>query len=257
MIQGLYLSAQGAKAQSIRMELTANNLANASTTGFKRDLAIYQVDQLFQAEQGRAESDPKSGREQAGGVSLADIATDFASGELQETGGPLDLALNGPGFFKVGTVDEKLLTRDGRFVINASGELVTEEKGIPVQTTDGSPLFIPPEVQELQISTEGVVTATRPNDPGRVPLGRLAVVQPDDFSRLQKLGNNLYRADTELRPAGLEVSVQQGYLEMSGTKPVVEMMDMIQNSRVFESNINLMKLQDDSLGRLLQTMNAR
>ena len=255
MLYGLYLSAQGAGAQSTRLDVIANNLANASTNGFKRDLAVFMAHRPHDVEYGAFTQPPGNLNDSTGGVSTADVVTDFSPGPIMPTGGTWDVALAGPGFLRVSNGQQEFLTRAGRLTVNAQGELVTGEHGYRVLGAGGSPISVPAETTDVQIAADGTISAGSAIE--RAPIGQLDVVLPQSPADLQKFGQNLYVARGPLVPAGAEAEVRQGYLEGSGTEPVTEMMHMIEASRALETNINMIKFQDEALGRLLQSIPRR
>jgi flagellar basal body rod protein FlgG len=253
MLYGLYLSAQGAQAQSTRLEVLANNVANAATAGFKRDFALFQSHPPYDVEHGVSAPDqPGNQNALGGGLSTAKVTTDYSSGPLTRTGGSLDAALKGPGFFQVTDGRQQFLTRDGQFVLNGAGELTQQGSGMRVTSIAGSAIVIPADAKHISIGTDGAVTATG-SDGSPTPLGRLALARPANEEQLQKVGRNLFRPSGPVAPAGNDVEVRQGFIEASGVNPVTEMMDLVQASRAFEANINMIKYQDDALGRLLQS----
>ena len=254
MIYGLYLSAQGAEAQATHLEVVANNLANASTSGFKRDLARFQEHHPYDVEHNLAAALPGGAELSTGGLSLFDVTTDFSPGPLLQTGATYDLALTGPGFFHVTDGRQDLLTRNGRFTVNSNGELVTQAEGYRVVGAGRGPLTIPAESERVAIAADGTVQAIVAGQP--IELGRLDIVQPAQTAELDKLGESFYRTGGSLSVAA-ETQVRQGFLEGSGTNSVTEMLQMIQSSRAFEMNTNMIRTQDETLGRLLQTMTRR
>src|SRR3990172_1020362 len=151
MIYGLYLSAQGAQSQSTRLDVIANNLANASTTGFKRDLAIYQAHPPYDVEHGESDHGLEGWDDHAGGLTLAGVVTDHSNAALVKSGGTYDVALAGPGYFQVANDREQLLTRNGQFTVSQNGELVNDT-GLRVLNESGGPIAIPPNAQNIQIA---------------------------------------------------------------------------------------------------------
>lgn len=256
MIYGMYLSAQGADVQARRLDVIANNLANASTTGFKRDLALIQSHPPFSKINGK-NADPDAVKNATGGTTLAGIATDYRDASLTDTGNSLDLAIRGPGFFRVSDGEQQYLTRAGNFAMNAKGEVVTQSHGLSLMNSSGTPISIPSNISKIVVGEDGDVTGLVQGTLEPITLGKVGVVQPESFDRLQKIGEGLYVDDGSAEQAGNEVSVQQGFLEASGTRPMQEMLEMIETSRVLEMNVNSIKLQDESLGRLLQAMPNR
>src|SRR5262245_26585479 len=125
MIYGLYLSGQGVQVQSARQDVVANNLANASTNSFKRDLATAQAHLPYDARRGRPTWLPGNLDNMPGGVSAGETVTDFAQGPLAKTTSTMDVAISGKGFLHVTDGRQKYLTRDGQLSLNANNQLVT------------------------------------------------------------------------------------------------------------------------------------
>lgn len=251
MIHGLYLSGQGAQIQSTRQDVIANNLANASTNSFKRDLVRAQSHPTWDAAQGSAGKLPGNLELLPGGVTPLDTVTDFSAGQMVSTQGAFDVALSGKGFLRVSDGKKPYLTRDGQLSVTSDGRLVTREHGYAVLNGSGSPISgidTSDSAPPLVFQPDGAVVQ------GGDEVGRLALVEPASYQQIEKVGNNLYTAPGKLNPAGPELEVRQGYIEASGTNPVTEMMQLIEASRAFEANVNMVKYQDDSLGRLLQSV---
>ncbi|HUG92599.1 MAG TPA: flagellar hook basal-body protein [Planctomycetaceae bacterium] len=254
MLYGLYLSAQGAAAQSTRLDVIANNLANASTHGFKRDLAVFMAHRPHDLEYGAAGDPPGNLNDSTGGVSPAGVLTDFSTGPIVPTGGTWDVALAGEGFLRVSDGQQEFLTRDGRLTVNAQGELVTGEHGHRLLAARGGRILVPSDATEIEIASDGTIYAGTPAE--RSPIGQLDLVTPQSLTQLEKHGRNLYRAAGPLLPTG-NAQVRHRFLEASGTQPVTEMMHMIEASRALETNINMIRFQDEALGRLLQAIPRR
>lgn len=256
MLYGLYLSAQGAENQSRRLETIANNVANADTTAFKRDLAIFQDHRPYDVEHGHMTQPPGNLNESTGGTTIVSTHTDFGEGPLKKTGGPYDVAITGPGFLQVRQGSETLLTRNGQLTINDLGEIVTQDEGLPVLNREGTSIVVPPFTENLNISSDGnIIGMTK--DGGAIPLGQLDLVQPASLEDLQKLGTSLYRSSGSVLPAEDSVQVRQGFLETSAVNPIAETVQMIEASRAFETNVNMIRFQDETLSRLLQSMSRR
>jgi flagellar basal-body rod protein FlgF/flagellar basal-body rod protein FlgG len=244
MPYGLYLSAAGAQAQSERLEVIANNLANVDTVGFKRELAILQARYAEGIEQGTSSFGSGSRDDISGGVRLAETKTDFSPGPMKRTGEPTDVAIGGDGFFVVRKGQEDFLTRAGNFRLTSGGELVTQQ-GYPVLSDSRTPVAIPTQGEPWDISSSGTVRQ------GETAVN-LAIVKPGSLGDLVKVGENLFRplADVQPIPAA-DRSVLQGHLEMSGVQPTTEMVSLIETSRLAEANLNLMKIQDQMLDNLI------
>jgi len=244
MPYGLYMSAEGALAQSLRLDTIANNLANVDTTAFKRDLAVFQA--RYAEEMQRGQDEPGSGsiNDIGGGVIVKETKTDFSIGPQKKTDVPTDLSIQGEGFFVVQNGNQTNLTRAGNFRLTDIGALVTQD-GLPVMSDEGDPVLIDPEAGAWYVSHDGAVVQ-------QGATVNLALVQPESLGDLVKMGENLYSSLST--PKALEPEqrrVAQFWLEGSGVKPTREMMDMIEASRAFEANVNMIRNQDQILGTLV------
>lgn len=254
MIYGFHLSAQGARAQAAKLEVVANNLANAGTTAFKKSLAVFQDNLPYDRLYGGDSEPPGDLNQSTGGVTVAEIATDRSPGALQQTGGKLDVAItgHGGGYFQVADPNgRRFLTRNGSFTMDAGGGLRVQGSGFQVLNPDGEPIRLDPAGGEVRISSDGRITQ------GDAEAGRLALVTPASPDRLQPVGGNLYRAQGPVSPAPSTVQVRQGMLEASGTNSIQEILAMIQASRMFESNVNMIRYQDESMAQLLRSLPRR
>jgi flagellar basal body rod protein FlgG len=256
MSYGLYLSATGAQAQSQRLEVIANNLANVDTVGFKRELAIFQARYAEAVQQGTSNFGGGSLDDISGGVQLQQTKTDFSPAPLRRTGGATDVALEGDGFFQVRKGQDVFLTRAGNFRMTSGGELVTQQ-GYPVLGEGRAPITITPDGGAWEITSAGEL---RQGD----SVQSLAIVRPSSPGDLVKVGENLFRPAATLAgtPAGTpaagvqpvppaEHSLRPGYLETSGVQPMTEMVAMIETTRLAEANINLMQTQSQMLSNLI------
>ena len=243
MPYGLYLSAEGAHAQSERLAILANNLANADTVGFKRDVPVFQARYAEAIERGQTPPGMGGLEDIGGGIELRETKIDFAPGPLKATGSPKDLALDGDGFFQVQKGNEILLTRAGNFSINANNQLVTQQ-GYPVLSESGSPVSIESE-SPWQFTPQGNLVQSGENTP-------LAIVRAASRGDLAKVGENLFRplAPPQAVPAE-QRRVATGHLEGSSVRPALEMMELIETSRAFEANVNMIKHQDQAIGNLI------
>ncbi|MGM0585700.1 MAG: flagellar hook-basal body complex protein, partial [Pseudomonadota bacterium] len=211
------------------MQAVANNIANMSTAGFKRESVIF-------AETLRAL--PVEG----GSISMTEARvrrTDFAQGALERTGGTFDLAIEGEGFFRVQTPGGPRLTRNGAFTRDAQGALVTMD-GYPVLDPGGAAVFAPPGATSIAIDADGAVSAD-----GQ-PVSALAVVTPEDPADLRRESGVLFIADGPLRPAP-EAGVLQGFLEGGNVSPVSEMTRMIEVQRAYELSRDLLDREDQRI----------
>ncbi len=244
MPYGLYLSAEGAHAQSKRLEVIANNLANVDTVGFKRELALFQARYAEAIEDGSAL--PGSGLidDLGGGVMVQQTATDYSAGPLKRTAVPTDMAIDGDGFFMVQKGEEVFLTRAGNFQITAEGQLVTQQ-GYAVLNETGGPITIEAGNGPWELTPSGIIRQ-------RGVAQALGIARPASLGDLAKTGENLFRplAETELVPAE-QRHVVNGYLEGSAVQPTTELMEMIEASRAVEINLSLMQTQDQMLSGLV------
>lgn len=253
MLYGLYQSAQGANVQARRLEVTAHNLANTNTTAFKQDMAVIrtvpQFAEMFGDAMHQMDIVERGLTNHNGATAIADVVTDFSNGSIQETGGTYDIAMRGPGFFRVTDGEKTFLTRNGSFVTDMVGNLVTADTGLNVLDINDQKIVIPPESIDVHIGTSGVISDQRG------PITSLAVLVPGDTADLQKLGDSLYGDTADAVKLAPElVRMMQGHLESSTVEPMAEMLSMIETSRAFEMNMNMVQYQDSSLGRLLNAV---
>lgn len=244
MPYGLYISAEGALAQSQRMEVIANNLANLETPGFKRELAVFQARYAEAIEQGRDYPGSGSINDVGGGVMLSHTQTDFAPAPTKRTGANNDFAILGEGFFVVQKGDQQYLTRAGNFQWTAEGNLVTQQ-GYAVLSDGGTPIAIDPAGGPFEVTPSGAI---RQGGSAQT----LALVKPHSLGDLVKVGENLFRPLAETQPlAEAERRVGWGYLEMSSVRPTTEMVQLIEAARAVEANINMMQTQDQMVAQLV------
>lgn len=243
MDSGLRTSASGMRAQQIMVDTIANNLANVNTTGFKRSRVSFE-DLLYETLQG-AKTAGTSDRQavapvQIGkGVRLAAIMRIHSQGATEQTGRPLDMAIEGDGFFQVQRPDGSLAyTRDGNFTISDTGALVTNS-GYRVMPG----ITVPSDAENLAVSPTGVVTSTPAGSSTPVELGRIELARFVNPSGLMNIGENEL---TETAASGRPLTgfpqdpgfgrVLPGMLESSNVEIVTEMTDMIAAQRAYEIN---------------------
>lgn len=245
MPYGIYISAEGANAQSLRLDTISNNLANVETVGFKRELAILQARSAEAVSRGIVRPGRGALEDLGGGVEVRETKTDFSEGPMKNTKDPRHVAIRGEGFFEVKKGDETLLTRAGNFQVTARGELVTAQ-GYSVLSESGSPILLNPDEKTFEFNDNGELLQN-----GSTPQ-RLAIVKPESLDDLVKSGENLFRCSTAAEPLpDGQRQVAPGFLEGSAVKPTVEMTSLIEASRIFEANVNLIRTQDQMLGSLI------
>lgn len=243
MPYGLYISAAGAHAQSQRVEVLSNNIANASTPGFKRELAVLQARHAEAITQGEDYAGSRGPNDIGGGVYLRETLTDFSRGVLKETHRPADLAIDGDGFFLVEKDNQRFVTRAGNFEIAPDGRLIGPGNS-QLLGEDGRPVVIDPSAP-WSIDPYGAVV----QDGNAV---NIAMVKPRSSGDLAKAGENLFlplAPTTPLDP--VERRVRSGYLEHSGAHPIKEMTQLIEATRAYEANIRMIQNQDQTLGSLI------
>lgn len=251
MLYGLYQSANGADAQARRLEVISNNLANAETASFKRDLALFQV----QAQQvdGQTQT-PERLQQHPGATHVSGVATIFNDGPLETTEGQFDIAIQGPGFMRFKEGNETLFSRSGKLGINDARELIQVDTGRAVLQSTDLKIIIPAEATRIEFSEDGTVSTVDQNGL-RNSIGKIHLVEPSNMNMLLKQGDSTYQlVDGQYADAGPNVRVQQGYIERSSVKPIQEMLAMMDTSRALEANMNLIQQQEQSLGLLLQSV---
>jgi len=249
MQESMFTGLFGALTAEHRMSNIANNLANVSTNGYKRDVLAFK-DTMIQFAHDQIMEPIANVRSKklfpepqlAARVRLAVAETDYSQGGLQVTGNPLDLAITGEGFFRVETPNGEYLSRNGAFVINQDGQLMTKQ-GWPVMGDAGGGITIPPGSRDIHIDGEGRVFADA------VQVGAIALVTVDDPKNLEKLGGNLYKGRENVGVAEENAyangaRLQQGFLEASNVEVVSEMVNMIEAHRFFEAVQKVMQSSD-------------
>lgn len=259
MIRSLSTAETGLEAQQTQMDVIANNLANVSTTGFKKSRAVFE-DLLYQnVRQPGANNNVQdvlpSGLEIGAGVRPEATERIYTEGSLQQTGNSKDVAINGKGFFQVLLPNGQFAyTRDGSFQVNQNGQLVTSD-GYPVQPA----ITIPQNALSFTVGSDGTVTVTEPGNNQNVPIGQLDLYTFVNPAGLQALGGNLYAettasgADNESTP-GLNGAgtLEQGYVEQSNVNVVEAMVNMIQTQRAYDINSKAVTASDGMLQDLTQ-----
>ena len=219
MLTSLYAAASGMEAAEALHASTAANLAQAHLSGFRRSLSV----DAFGGDADRVQRPPG-----AGGLASEPIV-DFSPGRLEQTDQPLDLALDGPGFFAVDGPDGPLYSRNGVFQLGADG-VVTTTGGLSLQGVGGR-LTLPgnASLQQLQIASDGSIRV------GNQTVGRIRIVNFEDVSRLERMRATLFRAPDDQPPQPSEASVLQGVRELSNVQPVTELVSLITASRRYEA----------------------
>jgi flagellar basal-body rod protein FlgG len=247
------------EAQQTKLDVTAHNIANVSTAGYKKSRAefadlMYQTMQPAGAATGATTNAP-TGTEVGLGTRIASTARSYSEGELSQTGNALDVAIQGQGFFQVTMPDGTIAyTRNGAFQLDAEGKLVTHD-GYAL----AGDLQIPPDAQQVTIAADGTVTATMADSPDPVAIGQVQLAMFANPAGLSPMGDTLFKATVasgqpiEGPPGqGGAGSLLQGSLEMSNVNVVQEMVDLIAGQRAYEINTRVVKAADDMLGQTAQ-----
>ncbi|MBI4183082.1 MAG: flagellar basal-body rod protein FlgF [Proteobacteria bacterium] len=208
-------------AMQRQMDVIANNLANANTSGFKAQRMMF-AEHLVQV---RHVDRFPGGRELAF-ASDVKVYRDLSEGPLRHTGNPLDIAIHGEGYFAVDTPNGERYTRHGHFRLNETGQMVTDD-GNPVLSNTNQPIVITGADRRIDVARDGTVST----DNGVI--GRIRVVRFADENAVRKEANSLYAADSP--PTALDrPSVEQGFIEESNVKPIIELTQMMTTMREFQ-----------------------
>lgn len=261
MIPALYISKTGLSAQDTQLSTISNNLANASTVGFKRDRAVFE-DLFYQVQkqpgaQSTQDTQLPSGLQIGTGTRIVGTQKEFTAGSLQVTGNSLDLAINGRGFFQLLDAEGEITyTRNGQFHLSAEGELVNAA-GMPLEPA----IVIPDGTLQLTIGDDGTVSATISGQTEPQDLGQIELVDFINPAGLLAVGGNVYRqtaasGDPQAGIAGLDGlgTVKQGSLENSNVDIVEEMVNMITTQRVYELNSKVISTADQMLQYVSQNL---
>jgi len=259
VIRSLWISKTGLEGQQTQMDTISNNLANVSTTGFKRSRTQFE-DLLYQNLRQPGEQSSQQTRSPSGlqvGTGVRPVATEriHTQGNLQQTGGKLDVAITGEGFLQVLMPNGTLAyTRDGTLQSDSQGQVVTAS-GNPVQPA----IVIPPDASSVNIANDGTVTVLQIGSNAPVQIGSIQLATFVNPSGLQSKGANMYTETVSSGTAKLNLpgsngagTLSQGYLETSNVNVVEELVNMIQTQRAFEINSKAIAASDQMLQKLSQ-----
>ncbi|QMV17510.1 flagellar basal-body rod protein FlgG [Granulicella sp. 5B5] len=260
MFRALYTAASGMTAQQLNLDNIANNLSNSSTTGFQQRRLQFS-DLLYQNEVMPGSAATQQTTTAAGlqvGLGVRPSATEViqTQGALVATSSPLDVAIQGQGFFQILLPNGQTgYTRAGSFQLNAQGQMVTPD-GNPLQPA----ITIPPDALSVTIGTDGTVSVTEPGQTQASKVGEIQTAMFVNPGGLNSVGNNIYLATTASgdpiigTPGGAEGlgTIQQSMLEQSNVSVVDEFVQMILAQRSYESNSRVIKAGDEMLQQLNQ-----
>ncbi|MDI6605400.1 flagellar basal-body rod protein FlgG [Aceticella autotrophica] len=262
MMRALWSAASGMNAQQLNVDVISNNLANVNTTAFKKDRAEFKdlVYQTLQTENIYGGQGKPVNMQVGVGVRTSAIVKDFKEGSLQQTENPLDVALDGEGFFAIQGPDGKTYyTRDGSFKLsvdsaNGGKATLTTADGYPVLDDSGKAITFDGIQKDISISPDGVITAKNADG----TLNKIATLGVYNFSNPQGLfskGSNLYEETAASGTAGKRDvfkgkmgNIMQGFLETSNVQVVNEMVNMITAQRAYEINSKAIQAADEMLG---------
>jgi flagellar basal-body rod protein FlgF len=218
------------------LQSVANNIANLSTTGYRREGVVFAE---------MVEALPTEGGSVAMTAARARF-TDEIQGALVETGGTLDLAIEGDGYFTVMTPEGERLTRAGAFTRNADGEIVNMD-GHRLLDEGGGAILVPFEARSIGLAADGTLSVDG------APVARVGLVRVEDPTRLFREAGVLFRADTDTVPVE-DGRIVQGFLEQSNVNAVAEMARMIEVQRAYEYGQKLMDQEDERIRKVVSTL---
>ena len=253
MFRSLYVAATGMVAQETRLDAISNNLANANTAGFKRQDAEFE-DLIYQ--QVRTPGRLADGGMGPTGVQIGlgsrVVATPryFSQGTIEQTGNPLDVAIEGKGFMSVTKPDGSVAyTRAGQMKLDSQGRL-TNTSGMPIEP----PINVPLDATDIIIGADGKISVTQQGQPAPVELGQIQLVMFANPNGLKPVGHNMYEStassgdpQTGLPATDGRGSILQNAIEGSNVEVVTEMIDMIRVQRAYEMNSKVITTADEML----------
>lgn len=254
MNYGLYLSAAGSLTSMHKLDVIANNLANANTNGFKPDVVTTRARLPERLEHpGNLDAGQNMLEALGGGLFIDDTSVQLTQGSFTTTGADLDVAIQGEGFLLVSdprssSNDHMELTRDGRLALDRSGMLVTatsgravlDDQGQPIRLTGNGPITI---LRSGEVIQDGATVAT------------LKLIKPGANTKLVKTGGNLFKFSkqdlTAAQPA--DGTFLQGNIETSAVDPVLELNKLISASKAVQTNLKMMQYHDQLMGQAINT----
>lgn len=263
MIEGLYIAASGGTKQLKKLDILSNNIANINTQGFKREMLVYEekkspFQQIALSSSHGKNLNPAHGSDSAVSyVQVTQSLTDFSQGSLIKTDNPLDVAIEGEGFFVVNTPTGMRYTRNGNFHLDGLGQLV-DKGGNIIMTRREEPILIPFDTQEISIAQDGIISSSS-EDIEATTLGQLKIVRFKNPQALTKEGGGFYNiSDSSVKEILVnDAKVLQGFTETSNANAIHEMTQMIETLRQLEAYQKIIQSIDEaddqsvnSLGRV-------
>ena len=254
MLRSLYTGWTGMYTQQKRLDVISNNMANATTVGYKKEFVTSQSFDDLLTIKIRDNSEGwrrRSIGDIAPGAKIGEIHTDYTQGSLRETNNPFDLGIEGNGFFKVNVTDKQgyvyeSYTRSGQFHMTSDGYIV-DANGNHLQSETGD-FQVPVDASEIAIDVQGYVYADG------VMFDRLALTDFEDYEYLKKFQDTYYRSVDGATAFEADGVIRQGYTEQSNVMVVNEMVDLIATTRAYEANQKVIKAADSVLDQAVNSV---
>lgn len=222
-----------------QMDVVANNVANANTNGFKADHSLFEE---FLNSNAREDNFIGADR-RVSYVQDRGTYRDIGQGPMEATNNPLDMAIDGNAYFAVQANGGEMFTRDGKFSLNATGQLVTTDGNLVLGT--GGPITFQPTDHDINIAPDGTVTVLEGTAKTDSIRGKIRMASFNDPTKLTKLGANLYSIGSAVQQPDTKSTVRQGYIEKSNVNSVGEMTRMVEVMRSYTAIANLLQQQSD------------
>lgn len=217
------------------MQIVANNIANAATTGFRQQGMLFS--EFVQSVDGGASL--SMGQGNVG-------QTSFAQGAITQTNGSFDFAIEGDGYFLVQTPAGERLTRAGSFSPSAAGDLVNND-GFAVLDAGGAPVFVPPDATDISVASDGTLSAD-----GQL-IGQIGLVVPNDPQDMIREDGVMFRTESGFEPAE-NARVLQGFVENSNVEPILQIARMVEVQRAYEMGQSFLDAEDERIRRAMDAM---
>ena len=217
------------------IQIVANNVANAATTGFRQEGMVF--------------SEYVQGLDGAASLSMGQGnvgKTSYEQGTLTQTNGTFDFAIEGDAYFLVQTPGGDRLTRAGSFSPSAAGDLVTND-GFPVLDAGGAPVFVPPDAENLSVAADGTISAD-----GQL-LGQIGMVVPNDLSDMIREDGVMFRTDSGFEPSETARLVQ-GFIENSNVNPILQIARLVEVQRAYEMGQSFLDAEDERIRRAMDAL---
>jgi len=258
MIRALFTATSGMQAETLNIDVIANNLANISTTGFKKSRTEFQ-DLIYQTlrepgARSTISTEIPSGIQVGLGVKPVAVNRIFTQGNFKHTGNPLDMVIEGDGFFQINLPDGNIAySRSGNYSLDSTGRIVTQD-GYPMEPS----LTIPADATSITIGSDGTVSIVRPGENTATEVGTIQLAKFINPAGLKSTGKNLFlntqsSGDPIQGTPGLQGfgTINQGFQEMSNVDIVEELVEMIVAQRSYETNARTIRASDEMLNRAI------